>query len=972
MITAVCMILFYCNIPGLQDLAKNVNTFTGTDGPANGWNEGHCFPGPSMPFGMVRLSPDNRDDAYASYYRNVLMTIRGFSHTHLSGAGPDEGPDFCVMPTVGKIQVTPGIEKDTDTGYRSKYRKETETASPGYYSVLLDDYNVKAELTATKRVGVHRYTFPESKESNILIDLRYGVEKEIGFESNVKITGENEISGFRRVRCWSKDKTVYFVAKFSKPFTSFGVAQSGKIDWQVRDGEGHNLQSFVRFDTKEGEQIVMKLALSYVDVEGARKNLEAEVKGFDFDKTKKRTRLAWNKILNKVQIEGATPEQDTTFYTAMYHTFLGAYLFSDVDGRYRGWDKKIHNSDHDVYNVFSLWDTYRGEHPWLALIEPKRTVDFINTFEKMYDEMGHLPVWELAGEESWIMIGYHSVSVIADAYMKGLRGFDANKLLNASVESSNREIRGSEYYKRLGYVPEDKVRWSVSKTLEYSYDDWCIAEMAKDLGETELYDLYTKRAQLYKNHFNPKNGFMHARSSITGEIPDPDKAVAGSRNDTYCESGSWQYRWYVPQDIDGLISLYGGDEQIISDLDVFFDKGQSKPDNEVTQHVPYIYNYMGAPWKTQERVRDLVVNKYGPGADGLPGNDDLGQLSAWYVMSALGFYTVCPGANDYIIGSPLFPKATINLENGKKFVIKTINNSKENIYVQSAKLNGEEYTKSFIKHSDIIAGGEIVFEMGATPNKAWGNAQSDRPRHYITEECVRTPIVKSKTQNKIGSKTISIESETKGAEIYYTTDGSIPDKSSLKFDKEIDIHKSRTIKAVALKAGLAPSFISETTIEIKTDKYPEVKVNSGYSHGVSSYMGDIGDLLMDGYLGLYMPYYGMGRWIMFNKNADVLIDFGKPKDINHIKLHFSAYAGGIESLEYLVSDDNKNFKRVSYTEFDTNPYELLKEKKARFIDQKVKHTKARYLKLLATPLKETMLEGAKYSSRLMISEIIVE
>ena len=708
-----------------KDFTKYVDPFVGTGG------HGHTFPGPTMPFGMVQLSPDTRLTGWdgCSGYHYSDKVIYGFSHTHLSGTGCSDYGDILLVPTLGKVQFS-------NKKYSSPFKKESEKASVGYYSVYLDKPKVKVELTATTRTGLHKYTFPKSSSSNIILDLTH---RDFAKEGEITITGNNEISGKRVSRQWADNQILYFVIQFSKSFTKSGIAKADAVNTNSTHDTGSLLKAFVSFETTEGEVIYAKVGISAVSVEGARKNLNAEQPGFDFEKTVTETKLAWNKELGRIEAESKDETVLRTFYSALYHAMTPPNMYSDVDGKYRGRDFKVHETNgFNYYTVFSLWDTYRAEHPLLTLIDKKRSSDFMNTFIHQFQEGGRLPIWELGSCETWCMIGYHAIPVIAEAVMKDVTGFDANKALEAMKFSAMEDKNGLRGYKANGYIKFTEEGQNVSRTLEYAYDDWCIAQVAKKLGKTEDYNYFIKRAQNYKNLFDPSTGFMRPRSGGFLSPFDPYKV-----DHNYTEGNAWQYSFYVPQDLSGQMKLLGGKEKLGAFLDTLFTTsskltGHKQPDitgligqyvhgNEPSHQIAYEYDYAGQAWKTQSMVRRIMNEMYRDKPDGLSGNEDCGQMSAWYVFSALGFYPVCPGSDHYAMGSTVLDKATIHLENGKAFTITANNNTKGNVYISSAKLNGTNYTKSFLSYTDIANGGTLELTMSAEPNKTWGSAESDMP-----------------------------------------------------------------------------------------------------------------------------------------------------------------------------------------------------------------------------------------------------
>jgi predicted alpha-1,2-mannosidase len=713
---------FQLHVCAQQDLTRYVNPFIGTGG------HGHTFPGAIVPFGMVQLSPDTRLTGWdgCSGYHYSDSAIYGFSHTHLSGTGISDYGDILLMPTLdGNSQP-------------ARFQHKNEAASPGYYSVKLDN-GILAELTATARVGMHRYTFPHTQSASIILDLAH---RDKVLDSGLHVTGANTLVGWRRSQAWAKDQVVYFALEFSQPFTSFTEQQ---------------LKANFRFDTLSGVPLLVKVAISAVDVEGALKNLNAELNHWDFDKVRSDAKATWNAELNKIVVTDGNDTQLTTFYTALYHAMTAPNLFMDVDGRYRGRDFKTHEAKGFTnYTIFSLWDTFRAAHPLYTIIDRKRTRDFINTFLVQYEQGGRLPVWELAANETDTMIGYHAVSVIADAAVKGINGFDLHKAFAAMKHSAELKHYGLGPYIEHGFIDMQDERESVSRVLEYAYDDWCIAQVARLLGEKEDYDRYIARAQSYKNVFDRATGFMRPRNNGNWLEPFDPREVSFA----FTEANSWQYTFFVPQDVSGLVDLMGGRSRFINKLDQLFATdsrttgreqaditgliGQYAHGNEPSHHMAYLYDYVAEPWKTQERVRQIMDQFYKAEPDGLIGNEDCGQMSAWYVLSAAGFYPVTPGSTVYAIGTPLFPEVRFNLENGKAFVIKAAGVSDRNIYIQSATLNCKPYHKSFLLHEDLMAGGELIFQMGARPNQGWGTGAGNPPVSHIDgARIVPVPVIKA-------------------------------------------------------------------------------------------------------------------------------------------------------------------------------------------------------------------------------------
>lgn len=684
----------------------------------------------------------------------------GFSHTHLSGTGFGEYGDVLIMPTVGPLHLQPGDRDQPDAGYRSRFSHERESASPGYYSVYLDDYKITAELTVTKRVGFHRYTFPQSDSSHIIIDPTHFIYFGETIGQEVEIVGDSDIQGYCVTGGWAHNQKVYFAMTFSRPFDSFGTAVNDT--WVTPSqrlangaGMGTNVKGFVTYKTTDQEQILVKVGISAVSIEGARKNSDVEIPDWDFNRVREEANDAWNTKLSKIQVEGGTKDQRTIFYTAMYHSLIAPNLFMDVDGSYLGFDQKIHVAkDFNNYTLFSLWDTFRATHPLYTIIEPEVTADFIKSLlAKAQEGGGSIPIWPIWANYTGIMIGYHYTSVIADAYLKGIGGFDIDKAYEAMLHQPGRRDYPRVDYEEKGYMAvlpyenEHDNQQTVSKTLEYSYDDWCIAQLAKKLGKHQDYQRFSKRAGFYKNLFDPSIGFMRPRKP-DGTWVTPFNPKQINEHSEFTEGNTWQYTWYVPHDVDGLSDLMGGDEKFIAKLDALFDEsselvingkiteyrgdmsgymGQYVHGNEPSHHITYLYSYAGAAWKTQERVRQMMDQFYTAKPDGLCGNEDCGQMSSWFVFSAMGFYPVCPGSNVYVIGSPIFNKVTIDSGNGKSFVLKAVNCSSKNKYIQSATMNGRPYNRSYLRHSDIVSGSELILKMASKPDKGWAAEKKSRP-----------------------------------------------------------------------------------------------------------------------------------------------------------------------------------------------------------------------------------------------------
>ncbi len=893
-----------------RDFVDYVNPFIGTGG------HGHTFPGATVPFGMVQLSPDTKTDDWdhCSGYHYSDSTILGFSMTHLSGTGVGDYGDFRFVPQTGKLKLYQADKKNNFDGYKSSFKKENEKAEAGYYSVFLDDYNVNVELTATRRAGFQRYTFVNADTAKILVDLLSGVVSNKVLDAEVRIINDREIAGYRHVKGWAKNRYIYFYSSFSKPFTSTAVVIDGKIYKNKKVAKGTDVKVLLNYKTGEGEQILIKTGISMTGIDGASNNLQREIYDWDFDQIKTNAHYAWYNELSRIKVSGKSENDKTIFYTALYHSFIAPNISSDIDFKYRSHDGTVKRDDSfTMHTVFSLWDTFRALHPLFTIVQRKRTVDLINSMVDMYKADGLLPVWELAANETNCMIGYHAVSVITDAYLKGIRDFDARLALRAMDRTASADHFGLKYYKTKGYIPADKAGESVSRTLEYAYDDWCIAQLAKQLDDSVLYEKYIKRAQYYKNIFDKKLGFFRGKSNGMFLSPfDPTQV-----NFTLTEANTWQYNFFVPQDVNTLSEIMGGDSNFDKKLDSLFTVkglsgrkqsditgliGQYAHGNEPSHHMAYLYNFAGKPWKTQQVVHRIMTELYGNAPDGLAGNEDCGQMSAWYVLSAMGFYPVTPGSPDYILGTPEFDTVVINLENGRKFKIIANGLSPRNYYVQSVKYNGEPYGKSYITHDMIMSGGTLTFEMGDKPDKKFGKEPSACPKSKISDYPI-TPVPYFIADGKTFEKTmnIAVGNLYNDVETYYDKNNS----GYKHYDKPLTIDNNSTFKAYSVWKG-EKSFVEDATF-IKISQNVKVAYKTKYD---PQYTGGGDKALVNGLRG--GKNFRTGNWQGFHgDNLEITVDFGENLYAGKIGIEFlqdmPAFIFMPLKVSFEVSNDGKNF-----------------------------------------------------------------
>ena len=913
-VLAIVFVMFSCSEASnqKQDLAQYVKPFIGTGG------HGHTYPGAVAPFGMIQNSPDTRMDSWdgCSGYHISDTTILGFSLTHLTGTGCNDYGDFRFVPITGK----PAFDSKD---YCSSFRHENESARAGYYSVILDDYNIKVELTASERAAMQRYTFPQTDEAHLIIELQESnLSAETIHESFITIESDNAISGFRRTGYWASDQYLYFYAEFSKPFTGYGICSDDIEHPDMKHAEGKDLQAWLDFDATDGQPIVMRVATSAVDVEGAKRNLVSEVKDFDFDAMAQNTYNYWNDELNRIQINTVVNEDDKDiFYTSLYHCFIVPNLFSDADGRYRAHDKKIYQSDSPRYTIFSLWDTFRTEHPLLNLIQRERSIDIINTFINNYETGGLLPVWELAANETFCMIGYHAIPVIADAYFAGIEGIDYEKALEAMVNSANQDIFGLDCYKEYGFIPSNCEGESVSKTLEYAYDDWCIARLAEALGKQDIAEEFYQRAQYYKNIYDPSTKFFRGKRNGCFVTPfDPTQV-----NFMLTEANTWQYNFFVPQDINTHIDMMGGEKAYDRKLNELFNSssemtgrvqsditgliGQYAHGNEPSHHMAYLYNYLGKPTKTQKLINKIMYELYTDQADGLCGNEDCGQMSAWYVMSAMGFYPVTPASGYYVIGVPHFEEMVLNLENGKTFTVVANNLSRENRYIESVKLNGKNLDRSYIYFEEVYNGGELEFEMTNKRNSTWATELENSPKQKIEKPIiVTTPVISVPSDVFFETMNVELSHIDADAKIYYTIDGSTPTENSTLYTEPFAINESSDVRVVAIKDGSKSNVVEGNFKKIAAGRTVKIenRYNSQYEAG-----GDIA--LIDFQRG--SNNFRVGTWQGYH-GVDLIatVDLSEVQEINRLAGSFlqdqKSWIFMPEQVEFFISNDGKNFKSV--------------------------------------------------------------
>jgi predicted alpha-1,2-mannosidase len=967
-LTLLFLTLIQC-IHAQKNYAALVNPFIGTGG------HGHTYPGASMPFGMMQLSPDTRmaDWDGSSGYHYSDSVIYGFSHTHLSGTGIPDYCDVLMMPFSGEVQWN---NKD----YRSPFSHQNEKATPGYYEVLLDKHNIKAQLTTATRSGMHQYTFSNNTtDGAILIDLKH---RDQVLESYIEKVSPYELRGYRRSKSWAPNQQLYFYIRFEQPIEEFAVRNiEGKVV-NTSLVQGTDIKAFVRFNTTSSKILKAKVGISGVSADGAKQNLDTEITNWDFTAIRNKATASWNKELSKIEIKGGTPDQQTIFYTALYHTFLSPNIYQDVNGSYRGTDGKVHKATNFTnYSVFSLWDTYRGYHPLMTILNQQRTTDWINTFLAQYKNGGMLPVWELSGNETFCMIGYHAVPVIVDAYQKGIRGFDAKLALEAMRSYAESDRFGLAYYREHGFLSNEKEHESVSKTLEYAYDDWCIAQFAKWQNNNAIYKQYLQRAQYYKNVFDPSTKHMRGKVAGMWYTPfDPSEI-----NNFYTEGNSWHYSFAVPQDIQTLIQLHGGKQAFAAKLNELFTtssqlKGRDQADvtgligqyaqgNEPSHHMAYLFNHIGMPWRTQELIHQINNEFYKNAPDGLIGNEDCGQMSAWFVLSSMGFYPVTPGMGTYELGTPLFDEVKIRLENGKTFTIKANGKTPQTKYVTATTLNGKAYSPTYLKHNDIWKGGNFTFTMGTKPNTIRGTLAKDMPATKITEAPIVAVPYFTNSSNKFKDEMqVILKTNETNTAIYYMWVQPNIRSTFVKYEKPITIKHSGELYVYAQRGKVKSNQVIQPFYQIPQDKNIAVLSNV---HPM--YPGGGPEALIDGIVG--STNWKAGDWqSYFDTDFEAIVDLKESKPVTYLGVHVlqdvSPWIMYPKQVIFYGSEDGQNYKEL--TRVNNTVDQKIETIQVQELGKDVT-AKARYIKVkvVSGGKLPDWHESAGQPSHLFIDEVII-
>ncbi len=929
------VLIFSCNKQRVNnDIIDYVNPLIGTDG------HGHTYPGATSPFGMVQLSPDTRLDGWdgCSGYHYSDSVIYGFSHTHLSGTGVSDYGDILLMPISGDA-----VYNNAD--YSSSFSHNNEKAEAGYYNVLLDKHNIRAELTTSTRTGFHRYKFADNSDNKVVIDLNH---RDVVLDSYIHQINDSTIEGYRISKAWATKQSVYFYIQFSQKIDKLEIFSNDSL-MIFSELNAKDIVSTMQFTNILNKELLIKVGISAVDLQGAKNNLLEENPHWDFDSFKDKNQENWRSELKKIEIEDNNESRKTVFYTALYHNMIVPNTFSDVDGRYRGMDMKIHNSKITQYTIFSLWDTYRATHPLYTIIETKRTADFINTFQNQYRDGGILPIWELAANYTNCMIGYHSIPVITDAYFKGLTDIDVDSLLKMVLVSANRDDEGLNAYRKNGYISIEDDAESISKTLEYAYDDWCIAQIAKAAGEDSIYMEFMQRAQSYKNIFDPSIGYMRPKlNQIWKEPFDPSEV-----DFNYTEANSWQYSFYAPQDIFSLIEMMGGQSKFEKQLDDLFTAstettgreqsditgliGQYAHGNEPSHHMAYLYNYVNKAGKTQKYVQKIVDELYSNNPDGLCGNEDCGQMSAWYVFSTMGFYPVNPANGQYIFGKPFFDKVTINLENGNTFIIERKGEKSTDAFVKEIYLNGELYSKSYLTHKDIMKGGNLSFIMSKDQQISFND--EDMPISSIDEDLIVSLPSIRKGKRVFRDTTIVVLEAEEGSIIYYK----LNDSAECKYVSPIVISANTKMCFRSERNGKQSKTIISNFYKIPKGRKVSLKAewHKQYSAG-----GDIA--LIDGLQGT--KNFRTGAWQgFFWEDFEAVVDLGKATSVSKVNISFLQDARSWiwmpEYVEFWGSTDSVSFKPLGIINNDISKYDNVVQIKS--FKLAVSDSKYRYIKIFA-------------------------
>ncbi len=918
-----------------QEKTKLVDPFIGTGG------HGHTYPGATSPFGMVQLSPDTRltgwDGCSGYHYSDTI--IYGFSHTHLSGTGVSDYGDILIMPVnhASTISSSP-LHYDQ---FKSSFSHEQEFAHAGYYEVLLNRAEVDVRLTSSPRVGFHHYHFQKPIDVGFVLDLEH---RDLFTSCSIQEKSSYRIEGHRHSTAWADNQKLFFVIEFSSPIT--------QTTFFVDSVSGDTTKALFKFDNPKNVEI--KVALSAVDIEGARKNLKAEASSTSFEQALIKNQQTWENALNRIQISDANHEKLKIFYTALYHTMIAPNLYSDVDGRYRGMDQNTYqDSSASQYTVFSLWDTYRATHPLFTIIEQQKTTEFIRSMLRKYQHGGILPIWDLSACYTGCMIGYHGVSVIADAYLKGITDFNVNLAFEAMLSSANQEHLGLSDYKSIGFIPMQNEAESVSKTLEYAYDDWCIAQVALKLGKDDEYHEFLKRSLTYRNLFDIESSFFRPRKNNLWLSPfDPYEV-----NSNYTEANAWHYGYSPVHDISGFINLHGGKEKLDHHLDLLFSAsdqftgknqvditgliGQYAHGNEPSHHIAYLYNFINKPWKTQEKVHQILKTQYTALPDGISGNEDCGQMSAWYVLSAMGFYPVTPGSQSYIIGTPYLQESKIQLENGNNFIISTQNLSDKNKYIQSATLNGHDYPFSYILHNQIMKGGRLNFIMGPTPNTKWASHNKHVPvSSTSSSHFVPTPFITKGDISFNDSTLVELSQDQKFGEVFYSKNG---DTFSVYKGEQLVLKEHCELCIYAHK-----NHISSPTICTNFKKLDHSRSVVSSTNHDPMYNGGHEKALIDGLMG--GKDYRTGGWQGFyGKDFNIIIDLNNTTNIQRLQANFlqdeNSWIFHPKKVNYYLSEDGESYEKIGSISAKHTPREKGNIIYDYLLD--VDNLKARYIKIEA-------------------------